>query len=301
MYSVTLVFTQVMDFMSLKTFQRCVERYRGNFGVKNFTCLDQLRTVAFAQLTYRESLRDIEACLRAQSKKLYHMRIRSKVSRSTLAEANETRDWHIYADFVHYLIGIARKLYQKEPLAVELKNTVYALDATTIDLTKIPKDLRYSFKIKEFYVAAVCDDCTRLTYAEIVKDKKASTMTYFWTRSLPWFKQIYNFEFASLMSDNGPEFRGTLVREHPFETMCQELGIKHIYTKPYRPQINGKIEAFWKIMKNELLYPNTFDTQNDLIINLGNFLFDFNHLQRHGGLNYETPFDKLQKVTKLLS
>ncbi len=134
MYSVTPVFTQVMDFMSLKTFQRCVQRYRGNFGVKNFTCLDQFRTMAFAQLTYRESLRDIEACLRAQSKKLYHMGIRSKVSRSTLAEANETRDWHIYADFAHHLIGIARKLYQKEPLAVELKNTVYALDATTIDL-----------------------------------------------------------------------------------------------------------------------------------------------------------------------
>jgi hypothetical protein len=92
MYSVTPVFTQVMDFMSLKTFQRCVERYRGNFGVKNFTCLDQFHTMAFAQLTYRESLRDIEACLRAQNNKLYHMGIRSKVSRSTLAEANETRD-----------------------------------------------------------------------------------------------------------------------------------------------------------------------------------------------------------------
>jgi hypothetical protein len=134
MYTGPLVFTQVMDFMPLKTFQRCVEHYRGNFGIKNFTCLDQFRTMAFAQLTYRESLRDIEACLRAQSKKNYHMGIRSKVSRSTLAEANEMRDWHIYADFAQHLISIARKLYQKEPLAVELKNTVYALDATTIDL-----------------------------------------------------------------------------------------------------------------------------------------------------------------------
>jgi hypothetical protein len=134
MYTGPLVFTQVMDFMPLKTFQRCVERYQGNFSVKNFTCLDQFRIMAFAQLTYRESLRDIEACLRAQSNKLYHMGIRSKVSRSTLAEANEMRDWRIYADFAHHLIGIARKLYQKEPLAVELKNTVYALDATTIDL-----------------------------------------------------------------------------------------------------------------------------------------------------------------------
>jgi hypothetical protein len=134
MYSGPLVFTQVMDFMPLKTFQRCVERYQGNFSVKNFSCLDQFRIMAFAQLTYRESLRDIEACLRAQNNKLYHMGIRSKVSRSTLAEANEMRDWRIYADFAHHLISIARQLYQKEPLAVELKDTVYALDATTIDL-----------------------------------------------------------------------------------------------------------------------------------------------------------------------
>jgi hypothetical protein len=133
MYSGPLVFTQVMDFM-LKTFQRCVERYQGNFSVKHFTCLEQFSIMAFAQLTYRESLRDIETCLRAQNNKRYHMGIRSKVSRSTMAEANEMRDWHIYADFAHHLIGIARKLYHKEPLAVELKNTVYALDATTIDL-----------------------------------------------------------------------------------------------------------------------------------------------------------------------
>ena len=134
MYSGPLVFTQVMDFMPLKTFQRCVERYQGNFSVKHFTCMDQFRTMAFAQLAYRESLRDIEACLRAQNNKLYHMGIRGKVSRSTLAEANEIRDWRIYADFAQHLIAVARKLYQKEPLAVELQNTVYALDATTIDL-----------------------------------------------------------------------------------------------------------------------------------------------------------------------
>ena len=134
MYSGPLVFTQVMDFMPLKTFQRCVARYQGNFSVKHFSCLEQFRIMAFAQLTYRESLRDIEACLRAQNSKLYHMGIRSKVSRSTLAEANEMRDWRIYADFAHHLIAVARKLYQKEPLAVELRDTVYALDATTIDL-----------------------------------------------------------------------------------------------------------------------------------------------------------------------
>ena len=134
MYSGPLVFTQVMDFMPMKTFQRCVTRYQGNFSVKHFTCMDQFRTMAFAQLSYRESLRDIEACLRAQSKKLYHMGIRGKVARSTLAEANETRDWQIYADFAHHLIAMARKLYQKDALAIDLQNTVYALDTTTIDL-----------------------------------------------------------------------------------------------------------------------------------------------------------------------
>ena len=134
MYSGPLVFTQIMDFMPLKTFQRCVARYQGNFSVKQFTCMDQFRAMAFAQLAYRESLRDIEACLRAQSNKLYHMGIRSKVSRSTLAEANEMRDWRIYADFAQHLIRLARQLYHKEALAVELQNTVYALDATTIDL-----------------------------------------------------------------------------------------------------------------------------------------------------------------------
>ena len=170
-----------------------------------------------------------------------------------------------------------------------------------IDMTKIPKAIRCSFKTKELYVVGLCDDCTRITYAEIVKDKKASTMTYFLARSLSWFKQLYNFEFQKIMSDNGTEFKGTLEREHPFETMCQELGIKHKYTRPYRPQTNGKIEAFWKIIKNEFFYPNSFNSEKDLILNLGNYLFEYNHLRKHGGLNYETPFDKLQKVTELLS
>ena len=170
-----------------------------------------------------------------------------------------------------------------------------------IDLTKIPKGIRCSFKVKELYAAALCDDCTRLTYTEILKDKKASTLTYFMARSLSWFKQIYNFEFDAIMSDNGPEFKGSIEREHPFETMCNELDIKHICTRPYRPQTNGKIEAFFKIIKNEFFYPNSFNSEKDLIMNLGNFLFEYNHLRKHGGLNYETPFDKLQKVTELLS
>jgi len=170
-----------------------------------------------------------------------------------------------------------------------------------IDLSRLPKDLKVSFKIREVYVAGLCDDCTRLIYVEILKDKKASTLAYFFARALSWFKQIYNFEYGAVMSDNGGEFRGTLEREHPFESMCHELGIKHVLTQPYRPQTNGKIEAFWKIIKNEFFYPNHFGSMEDLILNLGNFIFEYNHLRRHGGLNYETPFDKLQKVTELLS
>ena len=130
----TLVFAQLTQHLPLTTFRRCVARYRGERKVKTFSCLDQFLCMAFAQLTYRESLRDIEACLRAQRNKLYHLGIRSVVSRNTLANANATRDWRIYADFAQSLIGIARKLYADEPFGVDLKESVYALDTTTIDL-----------------------------------------------------------------------------------------------------------------------------------------------------------------------
>ena len=134
MYTGKLVFSQAMDHLPQHTFRRCVQRYNGNHHVKSFTCQDQYRSMAFAQLTYRESLRDIEACLKAQQNKLYHMGIRSRVARSTLAEANEKRDWRIYADFAQSLIQTARRLYIDEELGLDIDNTVYALDATTIDL-----------------------------------------------------------------------------------------------------------------------------------------------------------------------
>jgi hypothetical protein len=129
-----LVFSQLMEFAPWHTFRHLVAKYRGDFNVRTFSCLDQFLSMAFAQLTYRESLRDIEACLRAQPTKLYHMGLRGKVSRSALADANESRDWRIYAEFAHSLIRTARRLYAQEPLAVDLAETVYALDATTIDL-----------------------------------------------------------------------------------------------------------------------------------------------------------------------
>ena len=134
MYTGKLVFSQVMEHLPLHVFHQCVNRYNGDFKVKEFTCLDQYLCMAFAQLTYRESLRDIEACLRSQQNKLYHMGIRSSVSRNTLANANKVRDWRIYADLAYSLIQTARKLYANDSFGLELQNTVYALDATTIDL-----------------------------------------------------------------------------------------------------------------------------------------------------------------------
>ena len=129
-----LVFSQVLEHLPMHTFRRCVQRYDGNHKIKSFSCLDQFLCMAFAQLTYRESLRDIEACLRAQREKLYHMGIRGGVSRNTLANANKVRDWRIYADFAHALIKIARPLYAEEDLGLDLDNTIYALDASTVDL-----------------------------------------------------------------------------------------------------------------------------------------------------------------------
>jgi len=128
------IFSQIMDFLPLHEFRKCIKRYRGNYKVKSFSCLDQFLCMAFAQLTYRESLRDIEACLRSMENRLYHMGIRGNVSRSTLADANDSRDWRIYADFAQVLIHQARKLYADEDFGVELDETVYALDSTTIDL-----------------------------------------------------------------------------------------------------------------------------------------------------------------------
>jgi hypothetical protein len=128
------LFAQLMDFLPWSTFARYVARYGGDRYVKSLTCAEQYRVMAFAQLTYRESLRDIEACLAAQAGKLYHMGLREPVRRSTLADANESRDWRIHADFAQRLIAQARKLYAGDDLGLELSNTVYALDSTTIDL-----------------------------------------------------------------------------------------------------------------------------------------------------------------------
>jgi hypothetical protein len=134
MHQGKLVFAQLMAHLPLSTFRRCVARYDGEHKVKSFSCLDQFYAMAFAQLTFRESLRDIEACLATQGRRLYHLGFRSLVARNTLANANAVRPWQIYADLAQHLIGIARPLYASEPIGLDLRQTVYAFDATTIDL-----------------------------------------------------------------------------------------------------------------------------------------------------------------------
>jgi hypothetical protein len=134
MHAGKLIFAQLMEFAPWHTFRRLVAKYKGNFNTRTFTCMDQFLCMAFAQLTYREGLRDVVACLRAQPRKLYHLGLRGHVSRSNLADANELRDWRIYCDFAQALIRIARGLYSKDSLGIDLSETVYALDSTTIDL-----------------------------------------------------------------------------------------------------------------------------------------------------------------------
>ena len=134
MHTGRFMFSQLMDFLPKYEYDKCVRRYRGNHRVRTFSCYDQFLCMAFAQLTYRESLRDIVTCLDVLKPKLFHVGIRGKVSRSTLADTNENRDWRIYADFAQVLIAEARGLYADEDFGIELNNTVYALDASTIDL-----------------------------------------------------------------------------------------------------------------------------------------------------------------------
>jgi len=134
MHTGRMIFSQLMDFLPKQEFDKCIRKYQGNYRIRSFSCWDQFLCMAFAQITYRESLRDIESCLHSMQSKLYHMGIRGNVSRSTLADANEKRDWRIYADFALTLIDMARKLYQDDDFGLELDETVYALDSTTIDL-----------------------------------------------------------------------------------------------------------------------------------------------------------------------
>jgi hypothetical protein len=149
------------------------------------------------------------------------------------------------------------------------------------------------------YLVALEDDCTRIAYAEVIENIKALTVSAFAQRALSWFKQVYGFHYDKIMSDNGVEFKG--LGEHPVEYMLKNLGIEHIYTPPYYPQPNGKIEAFFKIVQTEYLRANYFKDVKEFKDCLGEYIFNYNHLRRHGGINYMTPFEKLEKVTELLT
>ena len=140
------IFAQLMDFLPVHEFHQCVERYQGHYKIKSFTCWDQFLCMAFAQLTYRESLRDIQACLRGSHQKLYHMGFRGKVSRNTLAHANQVRDWRIYADFAQILIAQARKLYAHENFGVELEG-YYGDAAVTVPVGRIPPELERLLRV----------------------------------------------------------------------------------------------------------------------------------------------------------
>jgi len=156
--------------------------------------------------------------------------------------------------------------------------------------------------VKEGFLVGLEDDCTRLTYVEYVPDLKARTVNYFLLRSLSWFMQNTGIRFDSILSDNGAEFttyRKQDRKAHIFEQSMNELGIKHKYTKPYHPQTNGKIEAFWKITRNSFL-KNKFNGMNDFKEHLSSYLNHYNLYRKHGGLNYITPFEKYKNVTELL-
>lgn len=164
-----------------------------------------------------------------------------------------------------------------------------------VDTYYLPREL----SMQRRYLVVVEDDCTRLSYGEVLDDIKGLTVGCFIYRAFSWCKQVYGFHFDTIMSDNGSEYKGS--DEHPVEYMLKDLGVRHIYTPPYHPQPNGKVEAFFKIVQNELIRANYFKDIEDFKEQFGQYIFDYNHRRRHGGIKYLTPFEKLEKVTKLLT
>jgi len=187
-------------------------------------------------------------------------------------------------------------LNEKQKEKIKRYEKRYPGELGHIDTYYLPKELSGK---NQKYIAALEDDCTRLAYTEVLDNIRALTVSCFTYRALSWFKQIYGFHFDTIMSDNGMEFKGT--PEHPFECMMNDIGVKHIYTPLYHPQPNGKVEAFFKIVQNELIRAHYFKDIIEFKEQLGCYLFDYNHRRRHGGITYQTPFEKLEKVTELLT
>jgi transposase InsO family protein len=186
-------------------------------------------------------------------------------------------------------------LNEKQKKQIKRYEKRYPGELGHVDTYYLPLEI----SLKRKYIAALEDDCTRLCYAEVIEDLKSLTLGRFVFRALHWFKRVYGFHYDSIMSDNGPEFRGT--EEHAVEMMLKDIGVEHIYTPPYYPQPNGKIEAFFKIVQNELIQAHTFKDFEEFKEQLGCYICDYNHHRRHGGIDYQTPFEKLEKVTKLLT
>ncbi len=226
------LFAQLMDHLPGHEFRKCVQRYDGNYRVRSFSCWDQFLCMAFAQLTFRESLRDIVACLRSQERRLYHLGIRGTVSRSTLADANESRDWRIYADFAAVLIEEARWLYRYEDLGLDLTNTVYALDSTTIDLcmTLFPwaryKSAQHALKLHTLLdLRGHIPTFVRVTAAQVHDVNLLDELTpeagafYVMDRGYLDFKRLYRWTLqgAFFVTRARKNFRFTRLVSHPID------------------------------------------------------------------------------------
>ncbi len=186
-------------------------------------------------------------------------------------------------------------LNEKQKAQIKRYEERYPGELGHVDTYYLPLEI----SVKRQYLAALEDDCTRLSYAEVVDNLKGFNLGCFMYRAFHWFKKVYGFHFDAVMSDNGMEFKGT--DEHPVEAMLRDVGVKHIYTPPYYPQPNGKVEALFKIIQNEFIRPHKFKDLDEFKEQLGYYIYDYNHRRLHGGINYQTPFQKLEKVTELLT
>lgn len=189
-----------------------------------------------------------------------------------------------------------RGLRAKEKAVIKRYEKHYPGELGHIDCYYLPKSSLKPMNLKKAFLCGFNDDCTRFTYAELLDDLKSATVAGFMGRALSFFFQTYGIRFENIMSDNGSEFVG---RE--FEFVLNQLKIKHTRIQPHHPQTNGKIEAFWKIINREFLYTNRFTSKSDLIFNLGVYLYNFNHYRKHGGLDYETPWNKFLKVSNFVT
>ena len=189
-----------------------------------------------------------------------------------------------------------RGLRAKEKEAIKRYEKKYPGELGHIDSYYLPKSTLKPLGLKKGFMCALNDDCTRLTYSEVLSDIKSDTVAGFLGRALSFFFKNYGVRFETIMSDNGSEFIGK-----EFQFLLNQLKLKHIKIQPYHPQTNGKIEAFWKILHREFIYPNRFSSKQDVVYNLGEYLYQFNHYRKHGGLKFKTPWDKYLKVSKFVT